>query len=249
MATVVGSEAAIIRWEVPTVAVALRVHGSLNDNSPRSDRANGRVLPVVVLGSAEFDVRDIDVSSLRLEGAAPLRHSYHDMAAPTGSEDDRGREPSCPDGYTDLSLKFSRLDVVSALGPVSGDRVALTLTGRLEDGTLIKGMIDVRIVPRKGDSGPQPASPGETSVTALGRAMPNPFNPTTTISYELAKSGHATLEVYDVSGRLVTTLVDGKMTPGRHKVTWEAANVASGIYFYRLTAGSFQQTRKLVLLK
>ena len=90
---------------------------------------------------------------------------------------------------------------------------------------------------------------------ALGQNYPNPFNPTTTISYDVpAGGGHVTLRIYDVAGRLVRTLVDGAGTAGRKTASWDGGSdsghkVATGVYFYRMTAPGFEQTRKMVLMK
>jgi len=78
---------------------------------------------------------------------------------------------------------------------------------------------------------------------------PNPFNPTTTISYALPEAGKVNLQVYDVTGRQVATLVDGFRNAGIHNVQFDAHGLASGIYIYRLTAGSFNTIGKLVLMK
>lgn len=78
---------------------------------------------------------------------------------------------------------------------------------------------------------------------------PDPFNPTTMISYQLPMNGHVTLEVYDVLGRLVTTLVDGYQSAGGHSVQFNADNLASGVYFCRLTASGTELVRKMILMK
>ena len=90
---------------------------------------------------------------------------------------------------------------------------------------------------------------------ALYQNVPNPFNPTTTIRYDVARGGGlVTLRIFDVSGRLVRTLVDAKESGGQKSVDWDGRNgggakVATGTYFYRLTAPGFTQTKKMVLLK
>ncbi len=84
---------------------------------------------------------------------------------------------------------------------------------------------------------------------ALGQNYPNPFNPSTTISYSLPGMMRAHLEVFNVLGQKVATLVDGIEQPGLHGVRFDGANLPSGLYFYRLEAGNFTQTRRLVLLK
>ena len=88
----------------------------------------------------------------------------------------------------------------------------------------------------------------------LRQNIPNPFNPQTRISYELPSRVSVTLTVYDVDGRLVKTLVSETKNPGTYTTTWEGKNdngdpVASGVYFYRLRAGSYVQTKKMVFLK
>jgi hypothetical protein len=84
---------------------------------------------------------------------------------------------------------------------------------------------------------------------ALHECYPNPFNPATTISYQLPAKNHVTLKIYDSRGREVANLVDAEQSAGRYSLTWNASQISSGVYFARLTAGSFVQTRKVVLLK
>ncbi len=78
---------------------------------------------------------------------------------------------------------------------------------------------------------------------------PNPFNPTTTISFELPRGGQVTLDVYDLMGRLVQTLVNESMTAGSHQIAFDGSHLASGIYWSRLNAGGKQVVRKMVLLR
>ncbi len=83
----------------------------------------------------------------------------------------------------------------------------------------------------------------------LSQNYPNPFNPTTIINYQIPKEGFVTLIVYDILGNVVKTLVDGHKTQGKYSVNFNAGNLASGVYFYQLHAGSFAATKKLLLLK
>ncbi|MBM4118674.1 T9SS type A sorting domain-containing protein [bacterium] len=83
----------------------------------------------------------------------------------------------------------------------------------------------------------------------IGQNYPNPFNPTTTIRYGLAKAGPVELSLYDPTGRRVAVLVNENQAAGVQEVTLKADDLASGVYFYRLVAGDFRQTRKLVLMK
>jgi PKD repeat protein len=89
----------------------------------------------------------------------------------------------------------------------------------------------------------QPASFG------LAQNYPNPFNPSTTFVYSLEKSGHARLEVFDISGRRITTLVDADKSAGRHEVSWRPEDLPSGLYFSRLTSGTMSATKRVMLLK
>ena len=83
----------------------------------------------------------------------------------------------------------------------------------------------------------------------LGQNYPNPFNPSTTISYELPEPTSVQLSVFDMLGREVAVLVDGERSAGRHAVRFNAEGLTSGIYVYRIHAGTFTQTRKFTLMK
>lgn len=84
---------------------------------------------------------------------------------------------------------------------------------------------------------------------ALAQNYPNPFNPVTRIRYALPSAAHVVLKIYNLLGQEVSTLVDEMQQPGWYTQTWDAGNAASGVYFYRLTAGTFSSVRKLVVLR
>jgi hypothetical protein len=84
---------------------------------------------------------------------------------------------------------------------------------------------------------------------SLSQNYPNPFNPVTTIKYTLKDAGKVTLRVYDVLGRLVSTLVNDMQNQGSYTVNFDASNLASGMYIYKLESGSFQAVKKMMLLK
>jgi len=86
-------------------------------------------------------------------------------------------------------------------------------------------------------------------VTELAQNYPNPFNPATTINFNLAKDAKVSLVVYDVMGRKVADLVNKNMVTGSHKVSFDASNLVSGVYYYTLKAGEVNQTKKMMLIK
>ena len=83
----------------------------------------------------------------------------------------------------------------------------------------------------------------------LHNAYPNPFNPTSTISYELSETANVQLTVFDVNGRVVSTLADGMLPAGSYAHTFNAHNLASGVYFYKLTVDNMTETKKIILMK
>ena len=85
----------------------------------------------------------------------------------------------------------------------------------------------------------------------LNPVYPNPFNPLVTIPFTIpAETMHATsLRIYDITGRLVETLIDGHIKPGYHEITWNANQHSSGMYFVEMHSGSIRESRKMLLLK
>lgn len=132
--------------------------------------------------------------------------------------------------------------------PGAADSLAYTVRddrGALSNVAMVRITID--IVSAAGDIGP--------ARFALRQNVPNPFNPTTTIRFDVPGHGaRVTLDIYDVGGRLVRRLVDGFRPGGTHAVTWDGTNrrgrrVASGVYFYRMSAAGFTATRKMVVVQ
>jgi len=99
-----------------------------------------------------------------------------------------------------------------------------------------------------------PDTPAIPQRFALHQCVPNPFNPLTRIRYELPQAAQVRLDVFSASGRLVATIVHAEQPPGSHEAVWEGRDttgrvVAAGVYFYRLEAGSFVDTKRMLLLK
>ena len=84
---------------------------------------------------------------------------------------------------------------------------------------------------------------------ALSQNYPNPFNPSTTIKYQIPNDGMVSLRIYDITGQEVKTLVNQAQEMGRYEVSFNASNLSSGVYFYRIQSGSFTKTMKMLLLK
>ncbi len=101
---------------------------------------------------------------------------------------------------------------------------------------------------KTGTTGVPKTNPVPAEFTLL-QNYPNPFNPSTLISFDVPRAGIISLKVYDVLGKTVATLVNGETSFGRHTVQFNAAGLASGVYFYRLQSGDFAQTKRMMLLK
>jgi hypothetical protein len=83
----------------------------------------------------------------------------------------------------------------------------------------------------------------------LEQNYPNPFNPSTTIRFAIARKVHVTLSIYNLVAQKMITLINREMIPGEYEIRFNAQDLPSGVYFFRLDAGTFSQTRKLILLK
>jgi hypothetical protein len=117
--------------------------------NPLNVKSKG-VLPVAILGSADFDVHDIDIATIQLAGVDPNRSNYEDVARPLVDADECECSTEEPDGYMDLTLKFNTQEIVGAIGLVAdGDELVLELTGLLHDDTPITGA-DCVIIRAKG---------------------------------------------------------------------------------------------------
>ena len=96
-------------------------------------------------------------------------------------------------------------------------------------------------------------SAGTPDSYTLSDAYPNPLNPETTIEFSVPADGHVKVDVYNTAGQLVSSLVDKNLSAGSYKTTWDAmtqnGQASSGVYFYRMEAGDFTDTRSMTLLK
>jgi hypothetical protein len=97
--------------------------------------------------------------------------------------------------------------------------------------------------------GINPISSNRPNRFRLFQNYPNPFNPNSYIRFDIAHDTKVKLTIYDILGRQVTELVNEQMKPGEYKVLWNAANYASGVYFYKLEADNFMESKKMILTK
>ncbi|MBL7093745.1 T9SS type A sorting domain-containing protein [candidate division KSB1 bacterium] len=224
--------------------------------NPLNIKSKG-VLPLAVLGKIDFNVYEIDFSTIKLEGVAPIRSSIDDVGTPAISPDDCN--PDDPDGFNDLCLKFDTQEIVSAIGLVEdGQEVTLTLTGNLNDGTPIEGKDKVQII-AKGKKLPKQLAEVIGNEAKLGnfslfQNYPNPFNPETQISYQIPDDNFVSLRIFNSLGQEIRTLVNVNQQAGNFSVMWDGRDdfgelVGSGFYFYVLKAGEFRGTKKALLLR
>jgi len=125
----------------------------------------------------------------------------------------------------------------------SGRAGGVVLEGFLADGEVINYQINLDPVSVEQVNSKIPEN------FNLAQNYPNPFNPTTKISWQATVSSHQTLKVYDVLGNEVATLVDEFREAGSYEITFDATNLSSGVYFYRLKAGDFVETKKMILIR
>ena len=192
------------------------------------DEMDGVVAGELTL-SFSGDAGDVTVSTSALTSGYLLASNVRDgciRASFAGAESSTGPGPV-------LEVVFDNSDA-ELLGSLRLDRVSLN-----------EGRIPVRI---------EGVKPETSTAYRLGPNYPNPFNPETTIAYDVAKTGTVRLSVYALTGQLVRTLVDGECSAGSYSVVWDGRDeagrdVASGVYLCRMVAGEYSASRKLVLVR
>jgi len=218
---------------------------------PYLDRKPNAVLPAAILGTADFDVSEIDPATLMLEGVPVLRWSIEDVGTPVNPD-----APECEcntlggDGYTDLTLKFDMEGVVATLGEVyDGNEIALNISGQLYDGTEITGSDCVIIRAERAVDGIFARSNEVPESFELKQNYPNPFNPETEIVFDLPKGCQVKLEIFNITGQRVAVLANRYFDAGSYSVIWNAVGQTSGVYFYRIATDNYIESKKMILLK
>jgi len=213
------------------------------------------VFPTALAGDVGFDVSQIDLLTLTIDGVPPKTTSFDDVTGPPDAPVGccASGDGDLSDGITDLEMKFNVSALAGVIRPgFVGAQRLLTIRGFLLDGRPFEGTDCIVFVGRPGESGGDGDGDVpvlEESEPEIKEAFPNPFNPVTRIAYVLPRSDFVSLVVYDIKGRRVETLVSGTRPAGRHVVEWDASRFASGIYFYRFIVGNVSETRKMILLK
>jgi hypothetical protein len=214
--------------------------------NPFNTKSQGK-LPVALLGTDLFDVMDADPATLLLEGVAPLRWTYEDVAAPYMREP--GDDPcACheagPDGYMDLVMHFETQEIYAELGAVvDGEMRELTLTVETYAGIGLEAKDCIWIKHKVKDPTPPP------------RIVIRTFDGTGSQVYmSLSDVTDVSMVVYDVQGKRVKTLVSGSLAGGDHTIRWNGrdeagSTVADGVYFCHVKAGTVQETAKMLLMK
>jgi hypothetical protein len=221
------------------------------------------VLPVAILGTEEFDVTTIDPATILLDrdveddllGVSPLRWGLEDVAAPYEGED-CGCWTEGADGFMDLTLKFNNQEVVASLGEVAnGDVFPLYLTGNLLeefDGTAIEGS-DCIIIRARGRDRTRFEEDMEVLALpeeyALYPVFPNPFNPSTTIRYDLPEANMVDIKIYNTLGQIVTTLVHQNQPAGNYSIQWQPQGLSSGLYLISFNAGEYRKIEKVLYVR
>ncbi len=184
--------------------------------------------------------------------AIPARKStIQDVATPftpyTGKNDCMDCSKQKKDKVPDLVLTFKVQDIVAVLGTTtSGECRVLHLTAGLKGGGSIVGEDVVRILHSPGKESAEDAAP---EAFALYSNYPNPFNPTTIIRYSLPRQSHVTLSIFNTLGQKVAELVNADIEAGYHEVEFDAKGLASGVYYCKMQAGDYVETKELMLMK
>ena len=199
-------------------------------------------IPVIVENAEDLDAFAMELTypvDLLIYDGVLKTVATEGWIALDGAEIDEGRiklggfhtEGIGSDGSTKIAqIVFSIREGVAGFSEIG----FINLMDDLAGGTVIKGEVDVKGIPEN---------------YSLSQNYPNPFNPETEIRYEIPREGEVQLVVYNVMGQEVVTLVNTHQSAGAHVVKWNADEMSSGIYFYRLKINDFTATRRMVLMK
>lgn len=214
--------------------------------NPFNPNTNG-LLPVAILGTDSFDITNIEMGTILLEGIPPFKVAIGDVSQPVPNQEDVCDCSTLgPDGYDDLLLKFKVQDLLAVLGPIQdGDELVLTLTGNyIINGsqTTFEGQDCIRI--NAGGGG------GETTTAASLRVVSLAAGGSTArVDFSLSQREHVRIDVVDVTGRSVARLANGWQDAGSHSLQWNAGGLPSGVYFVRMESAERTLNAKHVIAR
>lgn len=254
-----SAEIDCITWGGHIISIKTMLHAFVDvkpGSCPNSfNVGNKGNLPVAILGSAGFDVSNIDPSTVMLNGVSPTGGILiSDVSMPytsfqTGCMD---CNYGGPDMMYDLVLHFKSQDVTATLGTVAtNDCIPVLIEGYFYDGTPFEGTDILRII---NNSSPKDAPDVASFELQLEQNSPNPVTDGTVFNFTLPDEGYVQLAVYNMLGQRVATIVQGSQSAGSHSVNWNAISdigmrLTPGVYMYRLALGTQTLTRKLIISK
>jgi endo-1,4-beta-xylanase len=253
----------LARKYLPNAKLLINDYGIINDNS-----ATTSYVQIINLLKDRGLIDGIGVQGHRfaLESAdtATLRNNLNKLGA-TGlpvyiSELDLGNigNTGTPNDNTQLQLyqkifpilwKNPAMKGITLWGYKEGEMWQTTCYLVRSDGTWRPALTWLAQYVKKNPLGVNETASVLPSKYELDQNFPNPFNPSTNIRYSIVKTSKVTLKIYDILGRLVQTLINTVQAPGQYTVSFNAQNLASGVYFYQINAGNFIATKKLMLVK
>ncbi|GEM_PF-1186367 len=255
------------RWNIvsnPVIAAndSARVLFPTANSNPFAFASSGYQIETRLLNGAGYWLKFPEATTVTFHGTALLIDTVDVMlgwnmvgsiSVPIAASNVTSIPPGIQTGdFFKYASGYSRADT---LVPGKGYWVKVSQAGQLilASGTGLNSANRISIVP---DNDLPPAPPSESgagefvpTAYSLEQNYPNPFNPTTNFRFTIAEPGLVSLRVFDVLGREVATLINQELQSGMYNIPWDAGKFQSGIYYYRLTAGSFSDTKKLVLMK
>jgi endo-1,4-beta-xylanase len=251
------------RQYLPNAKLILNDYGIINDNNATTSylqiinllKGKGLIDGIGVQGH-RFELESADTNTVK---------SNLDRLAATGipiyiSEFDLGNpgNTGTPDDNQQLQLYKKIFPILWKHPGVKGITIWDYLEGQTwqtscflvrADGTARPALFWLAQYVKNNPTGVEETASSLPSHYSLEQNFPNPFNPATSIRYNISKTSQVTLKVFDILGRQVQTLVNSMQVPGQYAVIFNAQDLATGIYFYQLHAGTFTETKKLMLLK
>jgi endo-1,4-beta-xylanase len=253
----------LARKYLPNAKLLINDYGIINDNGATSsylyiiNLLNSRgLIDGIGVQCHRFEIETADTNTLKTNlaklGATglPVYISEMDLGniGNTGTPDDN-QQLQLYQKYFPIFWNNPAVKGITLWGYVQGEMWQSTCYLVNSDGTWRPAMTWLAQYVKANPLGINENVSNVPSNFKLEQNYPNPFNPSTNIRYSLAKPSKVTLKVYDILGREVQTLVNKEQAAGQYTVTFYANNLSSGVYFYRLQAGSFTEIKKLMLLK